>query len=297
MIFYTFLLAIIPLSLFSGQIQKAIYLDDDRKDFYEIENVLHQNLGESVVAILNSKRELKRNPEAKEITYKNSIYGINANLCDKSDRYYNQKTLSYCTGFLVSKDLILTAAHCLDSRMHDRINFVFGFNIKSPESLGETTFKRNDIYQIKEILVYRPKDPTTNLEYDLGLVRLDRDVVGRAPLKFSSSTPSIFSRMISMGHPFGVPLKYVEGEIIQNDESLSSFKVNLDFFSGNSGSPVINSETGLVEGVLVSGERDFKEDEKRCNYYVRCDENSNCSGENVIRAAALLPFIKKYLVD
>jgi hypothetical protein len=60
------------------------------------------------------------------------------------------------------------------------------------------------------------------------------------------------------------------------------FRSNLDTFSGNSGAPVINIETGVVEGVLVRGSEDYKFDiTYECFRPKVC---VNCVGEDVTRS-------------
>ena len=45
------------------------------------------------------------------------------------------------------------------------------------------------------------------------------------------------------------------------------FTANVDAFSGNSGSPIINKSTGKVEGILIEGGRDYQH-----NYTDACTE-------------------------
>lgn len=71
------------------------------------------------------------------------------------------------------------------------------------------------------------------------------------------------------------------------------FMASLDAFVGNSGSPVFNKETGLVEGILVEGAEDFKEDpELLCNRAVVKKDSSVVTDEKVFRARKIKPLMK-----
>ena len=70
------------------------------------------------------------------------------------------------------------------------------------------------------------------------------------------------------------------------------FTANLDTFGGNSGAPVFDMNTGLVEGIVVRGESDFNYDSDRsCFVLNKCNEGE-CRGEDVVRITNILPFIQ-----
>src|SRR5690606_32537433 len=97
---------------------------------------------------------------------------------------------------------------------------------------------------------------------DYTVIRLERIVTvpDAVPLEIRRSgnaAPGTPGGMI--GHPAGLPKKVAFGEetrVISSDQD-KYFVANVDAFGGNSGSPVFNQVTGLVEGVLVRGEPDF----------------------------------------
>ena len=59
------------------------------------------------------------------------------------------------------------------------------------------------------------------------------------------------------------------------------FVANLDTYGGNSGSPVFNSDTHEVEGILVRGERDFVQ-AGGCTVSLVCPD-TGCRGEDCTR--------------
>jgi len=71
---------------------------------------------------------------------------------------------------------------------------------------------------------------------------------------------------------------------LDNDES-KYYLANLDTYGGNSGSPVLSPASGLVEGILVDGQKDYEFfAEKGCYESRRCrDDGQDCSLERVTR--------------
>ena len=59
-------------------------------------------------------------------------------------------------------------------------------------------------------------------------------------------------------------MKIADGAWVRKNTNPVFFQTNLDAFGGNSGSPVLNSETGEVEGILVRGEIDYSYDSRGC---------------------------------
>ncbi len=73
-----------------------------------------------------------------------------------------------------------------------------------------------------------------------------------------------------------------EGKIRKNDNPIF-FEAALDSFAGNSGSAVFDTRTGLLEGILVRGEKDYiKHPTKNCLVPKVCKEDQ-CRGEDVTR--------------
>ena len=64
-----------------------------------------------------------------------------------------------------------------------------------------------------------------------------------------------------IGHGLGLPKKmHLDAKITLVDKDDIRFKACLDFFSGNSGSPIFDSLTHKVMGILFKGKTDFVED-------------------------------------
>ena len=95
--------------------------------------------------------------------------------------------------------------------------------------------------------------------------------------------------VILMGHPMGLPLKIDlgpngQGNTVRQNSHHLHFVANLDSYAGNSGSPVLNARTGLVEGILIGGEQeDFLLDTKNGCYQSKHCPLDACRGEAVLR--------------
>jgi hypothetical protein len=146
--------------------------------------------------------------------------------------------------------------------------------------------------------VLRPNDDRA----DVALVRLDRSVNGREPLRLTedSDNPALNVALAMIGHPNGLPAKLTLGFTIKKQLPVTfpegtttvdtldfGFFTNLGAYHGNSGSPVF-AASGVV-GVLVNGDVDFVRNANGNCYatHVCAANGSDCSGEYVIRSSYL----------
>jgi hypothetical protein len=95
-----------------------------------------------------------------------------------------------------------------------------------------------------------------------------------------------------LGHPLGLPLIYSpDASLLENKDNVF-FKATLNSFHGNSGSPVFNTMTNLVEGILVRGESDFNYVSKNgCNQYAIYQKDDEEKGEGVTRIKHVYQFL------
>jgi len=152
---------------------------------------------------------------------------------------------------------------------------------------------------VAEVLDYQAGSP------DWGLVRLDRAVTEATPLPLRRTEQVADGQPVLMvGYPWGVPRKYVAGAMVRENAESTYFQANIDAYRGNSGSPVINLDSMVVEGLLVRGMPTFAED-----VLARCDRSTACPDtgcvedgvaqwEDVTRTtsfSAAVPFFEVYL--
>lgn len=221
------------------------------------------------------------------MTYQNRY-----NLCD-GERFLNQVVATPCTAFLVGPDVMVTAGHCVPTPASCQNSYwVFDFNVEKDGSV-KTSFSSSQIVGCKEIIAQK-KDLQTKDDY--AVIRLDKKVKGRPFLKLRKEGKlDDRTELLVIGHPAALPTKITDrGSLRQNDNPVF-FQANLDTFAGNSGSPVFDAQTGLVEGILVRGEKDFIYDEQASCYRVNHCQEGECRGEDATRITNLKDILQKVL--
>ncbi len=193
---------------------------------------------------------------------------INSTVCDNV-RFGNQpraKTIG--SGFFIDKNTVLTVAHLLPK--HLRCSTV---NIKNLRFIRAAKHTGNSIVVTKD-QIYKPVHDyiaSGNCEQITG----DWAVIKVRPLgkpkpmsqKFISSTITVETPVYSVGYGLGLSIKHnFDGTIgfIGNE----GIYANLDLFSGNSGSPVFDSRTNELIGILSGGAEDWDCSEKCCQLLV-----------------------------
>lgn len=256
--------------IFSGQIfaqatkvqiedfQKVIYGTDDRVEADDFHDVRFRDFSNSVSARVSS---YLFNPA----TYDASTDAFNImaqTLSDtmgvcSSERFASQKVYSDCTGFLVGKDILVTAGHCMTSTVDCAENkWVFGYKESSEQIPAQ------NIYGCAKVIDQKMKYSIlggliTDTDRDYAVIKLDRPVQNAKPLKFRTKGKiKISDKVVVIGHPSGLPMKIADNARVGKTFG-NTFKTELDTYGGNSGSPVFNEETGLVEGILVQGAQDY----------------------------------------
>ena len=273
--------------------QRAAYGVDDRYDLYLVNDIKIQNDADSVIALIPKDR-LHDNGDgtsklltSKFIRVRVSVDDIEevVDLCNK-EKYYNQPIAPFCSGFLVGPDLVATAGHCVDKEelgannmTIDDVRFVFGFKMEN-ENEFNNTIDNDEIYKCKEIVNYKLDRNGS----DWAIVKLDRKVSNHKIAKVHHQRIKDNQKVHVIGHPAGLPLKYAGGAWVRDNSSKEFFKANTDTYGGNSGSPIFNSETHEIEGILVRGVQDFKKNNRtNCAVTMVCpivNETRDCTGED-----------------
>jgi V8-like Glu-specific endopeptidase len=172
-------------------------------------------------------------------------------------RFHDEIRMGYCTAFLVSPILLLTAAHCFQSKEScGNAVFLFDYHQSPKNQWNENENRRCDH------IVSQTK--TSDLDYtrpgktlDYALIQLDRPIFDRTPLRISHDPAQhqVGSPVSILGYSRGKTLKYADQAKIFKQDGVK-FVTNLDAFDGNSGSPVFNTDTGDVIGIFSSGDND-----------------------------------------
>lgn len=293
----------------------GIYGPDDRKDVYQVSNTLHRTLAKSTAGMVANSMFAKASAPNTFNLQGSRTLGESENLCS-GEKFTNQFLAPMCSGFLVGPDTLVTAGHCFKSIPKSKTEnltpeevckyfaWVFEYEQKTATSDPTKNIPLSNIALCKSVAFAQ-----LDTSFDFAIIKLDRKVVGRAPLKYRAAGKIPDStKLVVIGQPNGLPTKIsANGKITLNSEP-TRFSTNLDTFHGNSGSAVFDATTGTVEGILIMGKTDYvpsiKGNEKSCKVVNKCDDNANnCSaglegrtilkGEVVLRIQPLAALIQK----
>lgn len=266
--------------------QKVVYGVDDRKDLYEVTRKTVLRAADAVCALVKAKDLSPLSNGGWRLRTKS--YRQHYNLCS-NEPFVEQPLGCFCSGFLVGPNLLATAGHCVeDAADLAGIRFVFGFRMKDGTQ-ARTDFSPHEVYRGVE-LVGRMLEESSGRDW--ALVRLDRQVEGRNPLKFRRRGKVRKNRdLFVIGHPNGLPAKYADGATVRDNNPKPYFVANLDTYGGNSGSPVFDKQRVRVEGILARGENDFVKTGS-CHVSLVCP-STGCRGEDVTRTTEWVKVFKQ----
>ncbi len=260
---------------------RVIYGEDNRMDLYEVENPNVLQLADATVALIN-KNDIEVTGGYSRIRSTPFATSMRMPLCAE-ERFREQNVAAFCSGFLVGRNIVVTAGHCVSTQgtpSSDCSNtkFVFGFSLNSAQDNPDIV-PSAEVYGCKRII----KAQVENQGADFSVIELDRDVLNHTPLRLRrAGEPKTGDELLVLGHPSGLPLKVAGGATVRSVNS-KFLRANLDTYGGNSGSAVINASSGEVEAILVRGEQDF-EVKNNCLASKVC-ENTGCRGEDATRAS------------
>jgi hypothetical protein len=239
----------------------TIYEQDDRMEEYEVTDPRFRATGDAT-AILVHRQDLQDNGDG-TYTLSGESFADRYERVDPIDSgnplcedepFRDQPSVGTCTGVLVAPDLVATAGHCVACIPSFEMVFVFGF-VMEDANTPRMTVSADDVYPVAAVVSYQLGYP------DWGLVRLDRAVAGRTPLPLRRTGQAADEQgLLIVGYPWGLPRKYDAGATVQDNSEPTFFQANLDSSRGNSGSPVSNVDSMIVEGLLTGGQQEFTTD-------------------------------------
>lgn len=228
---------------------------DERKDYFEIEDEQVRQNARCVGALCFKKSLLPLNDDLSILRVKNYRKAFNLS---RSEPFQQQPIAAgrLCTGFLVEEDIIATAGHFVDEDNVADLRIIFGYRMEAPDTPVIRAAGKNIYKGIK--IIRRVKRSLNDGGSDWALVKLDREVKGQTTAVLSAGSTVPGQSIYVLGHPCGLPLKYAPGASVHYIED-AYFGADLDIYSGSSGSPVFDSITHEVIGMVVRGDNmDFR---------------------------------------
>ncbi len=297
------LFLLLSASLNAKTLPRIVYGNDDRQ---EVANHYDAQLREMALSVAGKVRTYKlyNDPEDDSVyNFKKISLTDWINLCP-AEKFREQNTLTSCSGYLIAEDILVTAGHCAIANT-DCLTSYWIFDYVE----GTERIKKENVFKCKQILEQELITKWFKLK-DYAIIQLDRKVQSfRKPLKVrTEGKVKLRTELAIIGHPMGIPMKIADGAKVKPlniVESLTPirtlirkkyyFLANLDSFAGNSGSPVINIYSGEVEGHLIQGARDFKENkDKSCLLTGQRSNSSLFTAEKVYRSTKIKN-IKQYI--
>lgn len=241
--------------------EDIVYGEDNRIETYQA-SIKMQKLAASTAGMF---RNVKGVNIGKFTILPPQQLGEEMGLC-KGERFAEQSNSVVCSGFLVGPDLLVTAGHCIQTQKDcDETSWVFDYKIKPKTNRADVMVSNSKVFKCKKVVeakLFSDKDGT---KIDYSLVKLDRVVKGKEPLKFRTNAKvKSNTDIVVIGHPSGLPQKVAAGAKVLLNDDAHYFQTNLDTFGGNSGSAVFDEKTGQVEGILVRGAKDYERDASGC---------------------------------
>lgn len=262
----------------SSAIPKVIYGEDNRVDVSDSNNPLFIKLAMSTAAQIDKSKLTIRGSDA-ILSFESLENGMG--VCP-TEKFAAQNSIARCSGFLIAKDLLVTAGHCVRSQQEcDKYSWVFDYR---EGEVNDGKLPSSSVYSCKKIL-RQALDPISEADY--ALIQLDRKVKDRKPLKFrKNGSPSVGDELVVIGHPSGLTTKISDGAKVIENSADQYVLTDLDTYGGNSGSAVFNATSGAIEGILVRGARDYVYDWQQGCYVSNVCESvggAGCEGEEVSR--------------
>lgn len=260
---------------------KVIYGADNRVEVADSLNLQFQDYAQSTAAMIEKSKLIKKEDR---LTLATGTLQEEFNVCT-TERFYDQPAAAYCSGFLVAPDLLVTAGHCVipasvGGNQCERFSWVFDYR---SDVLDLEDMDASKIYNCAEVLHH---ELNSEKRSDFALIRLDRPVSDRPYLNFrKEGKVELGTELVVIGHPSGLPTKIADGATVKGNTNEQFFVSDLDTYGGNSGSAVINSATGEVEGILVRGATDYVRTQEGCLVSNKCSQITpfGCGGESVSR--------------
>lgn len=257
----------------------GVYGTDDRLDFYDIKDERIKELSKSSAALI---------PKIMLTKQADGNFKINAktlkqeyNFCDDA-LFSDQSRVANCSAALVRDDLILTAAHCVDGRGNEIEDYYVVFDYKlTSENAVLNSFAAKDVYEFEKKIYFNYDATMSKSAIDIAIIKLKRKS-DRKPIELDYYSQYLRGTPVfALGYPLGIYQKLAPNGNIWESERKNSFRLNLDLFSVNSGSPIFDANTYKIIGVHARGTSlNFDRNSRSCTDWFQADINNDYGEPN-----------------
>ena len=273
--------------------QRVISGTDDREDAYQFAGqpaLLNSADGVAVLAYASALV-----PSNGSVSLSVQSFQSGYNMCP-SARFAAEPLVNggHCTVYLVAPRLVATAGHCTGFAAvgsdESQFDVVFGFRMLDATD-AQTTVPTSEVYTAVKVAA------VCDNSADCTVLQLDRPVTNHHILPVRrSGAPAIGDNVYIMGYPFTLPLKYDGVAPLTNVYSSANIlAAALDIAGGNSGSPIFNATSNVVEGTLngysSSGATDLDSTSAGCNveHVATAADNYVSTGWGAVNYTAYVP--------
>ena len=229
----------------------ALIVDEDnRVDFFSFSDEIKE-VSQASIALI-PKKNLKQLANGDYIVVGRTLQNV-FNMCLDA-KFSFEKVIVNCSASLISNNILLTAAHCIDQNDKnldkDSYYAVFDYKRKS-DTTEDILIKKENVFLLEKEL-YHNFDLSFKTGMDLALYKLNKATM-RKPLIVNIEELEVGDTISILGYPLGIPMKFADDSLITKiNKSENSFRHFLDTFSVNSGSPILNDRLEVI-GVHVRG--------------------------------------------
>jgi hypothetical protein len=184
----------------------VIYDHDDRLEVADAPPLFTQLARATAVALIAPEKLVPTTDGAYEIVAPTLQEALG--VCPE-EPFSQQVSAANCSGVLIAPDLVATSAHCVPAssvRGCGASRYVFGYH--SPNEQTVMRVPARDVFDCVDVVAHVLSSPTDRCQWDLAVVRLDREVgAGRMPAVSRLTRSVVGEPAYVIGSPLGLPLK------------------------------------------------------------------------------------------